>query len=290
MLKIFSLILLAAVAALLWFQHDSGAIPTWFAVVGTIVALVGGWAVARTNRDSLASWQAPIAVGLIIVGLCALLVALTSLNSGWILTAISAVIGLIGAWWLWASRWSSSASSVVTPGAAAAAAAAATASAAASVVSEPVPASAPVAAMTPVEEVRAEPKAAPRKAAPKKAESKKAVAKAAPAKAAPAKAAAPVKAAASGKKEKFVTDAPKPKNLITKKPAKADIDDLKKVNGIGPVFEKMLHKNGIYTFKQLGAFTKKDVEWLSGQIDSFPDRIERKEWVKQAKTLAKVKK
>ncbi len=64
---------------------------------------------------------------------------------------------------------------------------------------------------------------------------------------------------------------------------------MKKVNGIGPVFEKLLHKNGVYQFEQLGAFTKKDVEWLSAQLNSFPDRIERKEWVKQAKALAKEK-
>ena len=96
-----------------------------------------------------------------------------------------------------------------------------------------------------------------------------------------------VKPTSRSKKEVFTTDAPAPKNLIKRRPAKAEIDDLKEVSGIGPVFEKLLNKNGVYQFKQLADFKKRDVEWLSAQIGSFPDRIERDDWVKQAKALAR---
>lgn len=114
--------------------------------------------------------------------------------------------------------------------------------------------------------------------APKSAANATKAKSAAPAEKAPAKAAP--KAA-----EKFETDAPAPANLMSEAPA--EIDDLKQVNGIGPKFEKMLNGFGIYKFEQLAAFTASDVEWLSGQLGSFPDRITRKQWVEQAQELAK---
>lgn len=279
MLKALAIATLIASILALYFQFMTDAMPAWFAWISAIIGLVAAWAVAKTDRAGFQSLQSPISVGLIIVGLCALLLALTAMGSMAILTLIAVIVGLAGAWWLWSSDWAEEAPAAVPV--AAAATAAATVSAAVMSEPEPAPAPKPAAVRAPEPAPAPKPKPAAKKAA---APVKKA---AAPAKkvAAPAK-----KAAAPAKKEKFTTDAPKPKNLMSKKPAKAEIDDLKKVNGIGPVFEKLLNKNGIYTFKQLGAFTKKDVEWLSGQIDSFPDRIERKEWVKQAKALAKVKK
>lgn len=117
---------------------------------------------------------------------------------------------------------------------------------------------------------KAEKKAADPKAEAKKAEAPKAEEK-------------PKKAAA--KKEKFVTDAPAPKNLLSEAPA--DVDDLKKIKGVGPKFEGLLNSFGIYQYAQMAAFSAKDVEWLAAELGSFPDRIDRDEWVKQAKDLAK---
>ena len=124
------------------------------------------------------------------------------------------------------------------------------------------------------EKKAAEPKAE-KKAAEPKAEAKKAEAPKAEEK--------PKKAAA--KKEKFVTDAPAPKNLLSEAPA--DVDDLKKIKGVGPKFEGLLNSFGIYQYAQMAAFSAKDVEWLAAELGSFPDRIDRDEWVKQAKDLAK---
>jgi len=91
---------------------------------------------------------------------------------------------------------------------------------------------------------------------------KKAAAKKAPAKKAAAKK-APAKKAAAGHK-----------------------DDLKVVNGIGPVLEKTLNGYGIQTWEQLSAFTKKDVDTVDDAL-AFPGRIERDEWIPQAKDLIK---
>ena len=80
--------------------------------------------------------------------------------------------------------------------------------------------------------------------------------------------------------------APKPKVLYTDGPTDGAPDDLKLIKGIGPKFEKDLNGKGIYYFRQIGAWKAKDVTMVEGVIDSFPGRIERDEWVKQAKGLA----
>ena len=64
-------------------------------------------------------------------------------------------------------------------------------------------------------------------------------------------------------------------------------DDLKVVNGIGPKMEGILNDFGITTWEQLAAFSKADVEKVNDAIATFPGRIERDEWVAQAKDLVK---
>jgi len=64
-----------------------------------------------------------------------------------------------------------------------------------------------------------------------------------------------------------------------------DPDDLKKVSGIGPVIENKLNELGIYHFSQIAAFEDRDIELVNNAID-FPGRIERDEWLDQAKNLA----
>jgi predicted flap endonuclease-1-like 5' DNA nuclease len=65
-----------------------------------------------------------------------------------------------------------------------------------------------------------------------------------------------------------------------------DMDDLKMISGIGPVIEEQLHTLDIYTFEQISKFTTEDIEAVTEAIEFFPGRIERDEWVKQAKELA----
>ena|SRR5680860_73877 len=71
--------------------------------------------------------------------------------------------------------------------------------------------------------------------------------------------------------------------------AKSDADDLKEINGIGPVFEKRLNEVGIYTYEQISKLKAADREELSALEGITREKIESDEWVKQAKELLKNK-
>ncbi|TIV48543.1 MAG: NADH-quinone oxidoreductase subunit E, partial [Mesorhizobium sp.] len=66
----------------------------------------------------------------------------------------------------------------------------------------------------------------------------------------------------------------------------AAVDDLKLISGVGPKIEGTLHSLGIYTFAQVASWKKAEREWVDGYLN-FRGRIERDDWVKQAKALAK---
>ncbi len=66
----------------------------------------------------------------------------------------------------------------------------------------------------------------------------------------------------------------------------AAVDDLKLISGVGPKIEGTLHELGIFTFGQVAAWKKAEREWVDGYLN-FKGRIERDDWVKQAKALAK---
>lgn len=63
-------------------------------------------------------------------------------------------------------------------------------------------------------------------------------------------------------------------------------DDLKMISGVGPKIEGILNDLGIYTYSQIAAWTKAEREWVDSYL-RFKGRIEREDWVKQAKALAK---
>jgi len=69
---------------------------------------------------------------------------------------------------------------------------------------------------------------------------------------------------------------------FTSKPG--EVDDLKQIKGIGPVIEKTLHGLGIYQFQQVADFTEDNIAWVDNHI-SFPGRIQREDWVGQAKKI-----
>jgi predicted flap endonuclease-1-like 5' DNA nuclease len=62
-------------------------------------------------------------------------------------------------------------------------------------------------------------------------------------------------------------------------------DDLKLIKGIGRQNEGRLHGLGIWHFEQIAAWTPENVEWVGGYL-AFPGRIEREDWVGQARLLA----
>ena len=61
-------------------------------------------------------------------------------------------------------------------------------------------------------------------------------------------------------------------------------DDLKKISGVGPVIEQKLNDLGIYHYWQIAAFSKTDIQEVDDGLN-FKGRIERDDWVSQAKAL-----
>ena len=62
-------------------------------------------------------------------------------------------------------------------------------------------------------------------------------------------------------------------------------DDLKKISGISEIIETRLNALDIYTFRQISNFTTQDIETINEAIQYFSGRIERDDWVAQAKEL-----
>ena len=62
-------------------------------------------------------------------------------------------------------------------------------------------------------------------------------------------------------------------------------DDLKRIRGIGLQNEDRLHKLGIWHFDQIAAWTREQVQWVGSYL-AFPGRIDREQWIAQAKDLA----
>ena len=120
--------------------------------------------------------------------------------------------------------------------------------------------------------------AAPKTAAPAAAPAPVAE-KPAPKKKVPAKKAAPAEpVAASGDRPAMMLDAPEG----------GQADDLKKISGVGPKLEQTLNELGIWHYEQVAKLKKKDIAWVDERL-RFKGRIERDDWVGQAKTLAKGK-
>lgn len=112
------------------------------------------------------------------------------------------------------------------------------------------------------------------------ADGKKLAKTAAPKKAAAPKAEAPATEAAAPAAKPEVDSRGRIANLEGKP------DNLKKISGVGPVLEKKLHEAGIYFFWQVAALKEEQITELEEEM-SFPGRITRDEWVKQAEEFAK---
>ncbi|MCB1384422.1 MAG: cytochrome c1 [Nitratireductor sp.] len=92
---------------------------------------------------------------------------------------------------------------------------------------------------------------------------------------APVRKAAPKKAAAASRSGPERLSAPR-----------GVADDLKMISGVGPKLEKTLNGLGFWHFAQIANWKKADIAIVDGELN-FKGRIERDDWVKQAKVLAK---
>lgn len=66
-------------------------------------------------------------------------------------------------------------------------------------------------------------------------------------------------------------------------PDRSQQDDLKRISGVGPTLERLLHKEGIYYFRQIASWTKDDIQLMDKKLDTFKGRILRDNWIKGAK-------
>jgi predicted flap endonuclease-1-like 5' DNA nuclease len=65
-------------------------------------------------------------------------------------------------------------------------------------------------------------------------------------------------------------------------------DDLKKIKGVGPKLEKLVHAMGYYHFDQIAAWSSAEIAWVDDNLEGFKGRVTRDEWVSQAAILAVV--
>lgn len=65
-------------------------------------------------------------------------------------------------------------------------------------------------------------------------------------------------------------------------------DNLQRISGVGPQNEKTLHSLGFFHFDQIAGWTPEEVAWVDDHLN-FGGRIEREEWINQARLLAEGK-
>lgn len=93
----------------------------------------------------------------------------------------------------------------------------------------------------------------------------------------------PVKKVA--KKTAPATDSAERPMALSDAPRAGGADDLKKISGVGPKLEETLNSLGIWHFDQVAGLKEKDIAWVDERL-RFKGRIERDDWVGQAKKLA----
>jgi predicted flap endonuclease-1-like 5' DNA nuclease len=65
-----------------------------------------------------------------------------------------------------------------------------------------------------------------------------------------------------------------------------ELDDLRRIKGVGPKLVVLLHSLGVTRYAQIAAWTDADIERFDAQLGTFAGRIRRDSWVEQAKLLA----
>jgi predicted flap endonuclease-1-like 5' DNA nuclease len=69
----------------------------------------------------------------------------------------------------------------------------------------------------------------------------------------------------------------------------AEKDDLTLIDGLGPFLEKKLNDAGVFTYEQISKWTPQDIQRVTKEIQFFEGRIEKDNWVSQARRLSSLK-
>ncbi len=72
-------------------------------------------------------------------------------------------------------------------------------------------------------------------------------------------------------------------------PPVVERDDLKRINGVGPVLEEKLNAAGIDRYRQIAVLNESDIDRLESEILHLSGRVRRDDWVGQAKALHREK-
>lgn len=81
-------------------------------------------------------------------------------------------------------------------------------------------------------------------------------------------------------REQITTLQQRLEEALSNKPRK---DDLTEINGVGPKIENILNENGVFSFNDLADVTQETLSSIREQLGGLSDRIERDDWVGQAK-------
>ncbi len=89
----------------------------------------------------------------------------------------------------------------------------------------------------------------------------------------------------AAEKTKETETVPETKPVLLTEPRGGLKDNLTRIKGIGVKIEETLNKIGVYHFDQIANWSKEDIAWIDANV-AFPGRVEREQWVSQAKALA----
>jgi len=67
---------------------------------------------------------------------------------------------------------------------------------------------------------------------------------------------------------------------------RVQVDNLKKIKGIGPKVEGLLNSLGITSYSQIAAWDDDEIDRVDAQLGAFAGRIRRDDWPAQARYLA----
>jgi NADH-quinone oxidoreductase subunit E len=89
--------------------------------------------------------------------------------------------------------------------------------------------------------------------------------------------------AAAGPTPAEATEGTRPQGLTAARNGQPD--DLKTIEGIGPVLEKLCHDLGFFHFDQIAGWGPAEVAWMDSNLKGFKGRVTRDKWVAQAKII-----
>jgi predicted flap endonuclease-1-like 5' DNA nuclease len=78
---------------------------------------------------------------------------------------------------------------------------------------------------------------------------------------------------------------PEPEPVAVPASTSGEPDDLRKIKGLGPKMQTLLHTLGVTRYEQIAGWSDADLDDLDTKLGSFAGRPRRDNWVEQAKLL-----